>query len=135
MTAQSKDVSSGHQIFGLILLTLLLVQWAVGFYHHLRFRNHKRSTMYGRLHLYAGPTIVLGGIINGFTGFNFSGESHNNVYYGAVVAVVIIGVLASLTWKRWTKNKQAKHNRIMDEDELNDGAFRMSVAQGPGEIQ
>jgi undecaprenyl pyrophosphate phosphatase UppP len=91
--------------------------------------------MYGRLHLYAGPTIVLGGIINGFNGFNFSGEPQKNVYYGAVVAVVIIVVLASLVWKRWSKNKQAKHNRIMDGDELNDDAFRMSVAQGPKEIQ
>jgi hypothetical protein len=91
--------------------------------------------MYGRLHLYAGPTIILGGIINGFTGFKFSGESHHNVYYGAVVAVVIIGVLASLTWKRWSKNKQAKHNRMMDDDELDDGTFRMKVARGSGEIQ
>lgn len=135
MTAQSKDVSSGHQIFGLILLTLLLVQWAIGIYHHVRFRKHNRSTIYGMLHLYAGPTIVLGGIINGFTGFNFSGEPHNNVYYGAVVAVVIVVVLLSLLWKRWSKNKQAKHNRIMDDDELNAGEFRMNVVRGSTEIQ
>ena len=135
MTAQSKNVSSGHQIFGLILLALLLVQWGIGFYHHLRFRKHKRSTKYGRLHLYAGPTIVLGGIINGFTGFNFSGEPHNNVYYGAVVAVVISVTLVCLSWKRWSKNKQAKHNRIMDDDEMNGEAFRLNIAQGSGEIQ
>ena len=135
MTAQSKDVSSGHQISGLVLLGLLLVQWAIGFYHHLRFRKHKRSIKYGRLHLYAGPIIVLGGIINGFTGFNFSGEPHNNVYYGAVVAVIISVVLVCLAWKRWSKNKQAKHNRIMYDDEMNDSAFRMNVAQGSGEIQ
>lgn len=135
MTAQSKDVSSGHQVFGLILLTLLLVQWAIGIYHHLSFRKHKKSTMYGKLHLYAGPTIVLGGIINGFTGFNFSGEPHNNVYYVAVVAVVITVVLSSLVWKRWSKNKQAKHNRIMDDDEPNEGAFRMNMMRGSEEIQ
>ena len=91
--------------------------------------------MYGKLHLYAGPTIVLGGIINGFTGFNFSGEPHNNVYYGAVVAVVIVVVLLSLLWKRWSKNTQAKHNRIMDDDELNAGEFRMNVVRGSREIQ
>jgi hypothetical protein len=91
--------------------------------------------LYGRLHLYAGPTIVLGGIINGFTGFNFSREPHNNVYYGAVVAVVLAVVLSSLVWKRWSKNKQPKHNRIMEDDELNHDAFRMNVVRGSGEVR
>ncbi|OSS53340.1 hypothetical protein B5807_01832 [Epicoccum nigrum] len=135
MYNHSKNVSSGHQVFGLILLILLLVQWAIGFHHHLRFRKYKRSTLYGRLHLYAGPTIVLGGIINGFTGFNFSREPHNNVYYGAVVAVVLVIVLSSLVWKRWSKNKQPKHNRIMEDDEQNHDAFRMNVVRGSGEVR
>ncbi len=72
---------------------------------------------------FAGPSIVLGGIINGLTGFNFSGDSHNNVYYGAVVAVVIVLVLALLGWKRWSKNKQAKHSRMLDDDELHGGSL------------
>ncbi|KAF2995072.1 hypothetical protein E8E13_002638 [Curvularia kusanoi] len=130
MYNHSKDVSSGHQVFGLILLILLLAQWAIGLYHHLRFRKYKRPTIYGRVHLFAGPAIVLGGIINGFTGFNFSGDSHNNVYYGAVVAVVIIVVLALLGWKRWSKNKQAKHSRMLDDEELHEGSYQMNASHG-----
>lgn len=94
-----------------MLLLLLFAQWAIGFYHHLRYRKYKRPTIFGKLHVYAGPAIVLGGIINGFTGFNFSSESHNNVYYGAVVAVVLVVVLALLGWKRWS-NKRAKRDRV-----------------------
>jgi membrane protein DedA with SNARE-associated domain len=61
----------------------------------------------------------LGRIVNGFTGFNFSSEPHNNVYYGAVVAVVLVVVLALLGWKRWT-NKRAKRDRTSSDGWLHD---------------
>jgi len=64
--------------------------------------------VYGKIHLYAGPAIVLGGIINGFTGFNLSGESRNNIFYGPVVAVIVVTVLLLLGWKRWSKGRQMK---------------------------
>jgi hypothetical protein len=123
---QSKNISSGHQVFGLILLPLLLIQWGIGFYHHLRFRKTKRPTIYGKIHLFAGPAIVLGGIINGFTGFNFSGEPHNNVYWGIAVAVILLIVLALLGWKRWSMHKQAKNSRIVSDESLVHDPYRMN---------
>jgi hypothetical protein len=123
---QSKNISSGHQVFGLILLALLLIQWGIGFYHHLRFRKTKRPTIYGKIHLFAGPAIVLGGIINGFTGFNFSGEPHNNVYWGIAVAVILLIVLALLGWKRWSMHKQAKNSRIVSDESLVHDSYRMN---------
>ena len=98
-------------------MILLLVQWAIGFYHHLRFQKYRRPTVFSKVHLYAGPALVLGGIINGFTGFNFSSESHNNVYYGTVVAVVLVAVLALLGWKRWS-NKRAKRGGTSSDEWL-----------------
>ena len=85
--------------------------------------------MYGKVHLYLGPAIVVGGIINGFTGFNFSGESRNNVYYGAVVAVVTVVVLVLLGWKRWSKNKQIKGSRMSSADEFEHDSYRMNLVQ------
>ncbi|KAF3047055.1 hypothetical protein E8E12_010844 [Didymella heteroderae] len=117
MYNHSKDISSGHQVFGLVLLALLFAQWAIGFYHHLRFRKYGRTTIFGKVHLYAGPALVVGGIINGFTGFNFSSEPHNNVYYGAAVAVVLVIVLALLGWKKWS-NKRAKRDRTLSDEWL-----------------
>lgn len=69
------------------------------------------------MHLYAGPAVVVGGVINGFTGFNFSGEPHNDVYYGAVVAVVFVIVLALLGWKRWS-NKRGKGDGMPSDERL-----------------
>jgi hypothetical protein len=101
-------MSSGHQIFGLVLFFAVMGQLGIGFWHHRRYRKFQKPTIYGRVHLYTGPAIVLGGIINGFTGFNLSGESHNNVYYGPVVAVIVVTVVAILGWKQWSKRKQNK---------------------------
>lgn len=131
---KSQNISSGHQVFGIILLVLLFAQWAIGFFHHLRFRKYKMKTVFGNLHLYAGPILVLAGIINGFTGFNFSDESHNNVYYGAAIAVILVIVLALLLWKRWSK-RQGGGERMSHDEELNSEAYLMnrtrSVREGP----
>lgn len=113
-------------MFGLILLALLLIQWGIGFYHHLRFRKTKRPTVYGRIHLFLGPAIVLGGIINGFTGFNFSGEPRNNIYWGIAVAVILVVVLGLLGWKRWSTRKQKKTTRIASGEHLVDGDYPMN---------
>ncbi|KAF2682597.1 iron reductase domain protein [Lentithecium fluviatile CBS 122367] len=109
MYNHSKDISSGHQIWGLVVFVLALLQWSIGLYHHLQYRKYQRPTAYGKVHLYAGPAIVLGGIINGFTGFNFSGEPHNNVFYGPIVGVIIVVVVLLLGWKRWSKRRQKKN--------------------------
>lgn len=101
-------MSSGHQLFGLVLLVLVILQWSIGLYHHIIYRKHKRPTIFGKIHLYAGPAIVLGGIINGFTGFNFSGEPKDSIYYGVAVAIILVAVIALLAWKRWTKRSQEK---------------------------
>jgi uncharacterized membrane protein len=83
--------------------------------------------VYGKVHLFAGPAIVLGGIINGFTGFNFSGEPHNNVYYGAVVAVIIVVVLVLMGWKRWSSRDQNKGRRMSNGDELARDSYRLDT--------
>jgi uncharacterized protein YacL len=105
---QTKAMSSGHQLFGIILFVLILFQFGIGYYHHLRYRKYQRPTLYGKVHLYVGPAMVLGGIINGFTGFNLSGNPGNNLFYGIIVAVIIVTVLIILGWKRWSKRKQSK---------------------------
>ncbi|KAF1936114.1 hypothetical protein EJ02DRAFT_459810 [Clathrospora elynae] len=130
MYNHSKDVTSGHQVFGLILLGLVLFQWGIGLYHHLRFRKYKRPTIYGKVHLFAGPALVLGGIINGFIGFNFSGEPHNNIYYGIVVAIILVVVLGLLVWKRWSKRRESKTHRRMEPEETQGDSFLLNLPLG-----
>lgn len=75
------------------------------------------------MHLYASPGIVLGGVINGFTGFNFSSEAHNNIIYGIFVAVIMMIVIGLLGWKRWMKmgqSKRAERSNMRHEDSSSD---------------
>ncbi|KAF2007154.1 iron reductase domain protein [Amniculicola lignicola CBS 123094] len=114
MYNHSKDVSSGHQIAGIVLLLLVFLQFGIGGWHHFQYRKYKNPTKYGTIHRYAGPFVVLAGIINGFTGFNFSGESENNVYYGIVVGLVLVAVIGMLAWKGWSKKKETGMPRNRD---------------------
>ncbi|CAN9338368.1 unnamed protein product [Alternaria alternata] len=131
----SKDFTSGHQVFGLILFALLFLQWGLGLYHHLRFRKHQRPTIYGCIHLIAGPAIVLGGIINGFIGFNFSGDPRNNIYYGIAVAVILIVVLGLLSWKRWSKRKQSKIDWSKGPDGSNKDSYGLNLVPGSNDMR
>jgi hypothetical protein len=82
--------------------------------------------VYGKIHLFAGPAIVLGGVINGFTGFNFSGESHSNVYYGAAVAVIIVVVLVLLGWKRWSSRRETKMGRMSNGEGHTSSSYQLN---------
>jgi hypothetical protein len=83
--------------------------------------------VFGKVHQYVGPVILLGGIINGFTCFNFSREPHNNAYYGAAVAVVLVIVLALLGWKRWSV-KQAHGDSMSSDERLHPESYPMDGA-------
>jgi hypothetical protein len=80
--------------------------------------------------LIAGPAIVLGGIINGFIGFNFSGDPRNNIYYGIAVAVILVAVLGLLGWKRWSKRKQSKIDRSMGLDRSTKDSYGLNLLPG-----
>ena len=78
----------------------------------------------------AGPAIVLGGIINGFIGFNFSGDPRNNIYYGIAVAIILVVVLGLLLWKRWSKRKQSKIDRSTEADGSNKDSYGLNLVSG-----
>ncbi|KAL5113498.1 hypothetical protein ACEQ8H_008634 [Pleosporales sp. CAS-2024a] len=111
MYNKSKNMSSGHQVFGLILCGLLLVQWLGGLLHHLRFRKYKRPTMMGKAHLFLGPTVVLGGIINAFIGLDLAGNGKYNKWYGIAVAIILFAVIVALAWKKWHTKKEIERQK------------------------
>jgi undecaprenyl pyrophosphate phosphatase UppP len=85
--------------------------------------------------LIAGPAIVLGGIINGFIGFNFSGDPRNNIYYGIAVAVILVVVLGLLAWKRWSKRKQSKIDRSTAPERSSKDSYGLNLVPGSNDIR
>lgn len=108
LTAQNASFSHSHQILGLVLFAFIFVQWALGLWHHLLYRAHSRSTLYGKIHRVLGPAILILGLVNGFLGFDLSGENHDNVWYGVVAAVVFVTVVGLLGWKAWKSRNDGK---------------------------
>lgn len=101
------------------MFVLALAQWSGGLFHHLRFRKFHKPTLVGKVHLYAGPLVVLAGIINGFLGFNFSGDSDNNIPYGIVVAVIIVLTVVLMFWGK-RRAKQRSKILSTDREEYNE---------------
>ncbi|KAF2006451.1 iron reductase domain protein, partial [Amniculicola lignicola CBS 123094] len=94
----AKRLDSLHQILGLSVVSLTLIQLALGILHHWLFAKHGRPTILGHIHLYLGPLVLLLGAANGFLGFRFAGGSSHNLMYGIFVAVVFIGLALVLWW-------------------------------------
>ncbi|KAF2813183.1 CBD9-like protein [Mytilinidion resinicola] len=104
----SKSFNAAHQLIGLVVVLACVVQFALGYLHHRAYKRTQRPTPLGRIHRFAGPVILLIGITNGFTGFNFSDNAKDNIWYGAVVAIVLVVTVGLLIWARIRNGRRAK---------------------------
>ncbi|EUC43521.1 iron reductase domain protein, partial [Bipolaris oryzae ATCC 44560] len=91
--------SNAHQILGLIVFGVVFVQWALGIWHHLQYKRHRRSTVFAKVHRIVGPIILIIGFVNGFLGNDLSGDGDHNKWLGAVVGVVAVLTIGLLGWK------------------------------------
>ncbi|USP80203.1 hypothetical protein yc1106_07477 [Curvularia clavata] len=108
MSDDNSDYSDPHQILGLILFGLVFVQWSLGLWHHLRYKRYQRPTVFGKIHRVVGPVVLIVGFLNGFLGYRLSGDDHNNVWLGIVVAVVVVITVVMLGWKHLKMKKGDK---------------------------
>ena len=58
------DFDQGHQVLGLIVVSLLSVQVPMGYIHHRRYRNIGRRTAASYLHIGLGRIVIYGGMVN-----------------------------------------------------------------------
>jgi hypothetical protein len=90
---RSKHFGSGHQIVGLILVVVLIGQWAGGFLHHRHFAKSGLPWMNGlpiKSHrMVMGPLILILGLANGAIGFRFAVANQNNRVYIPIAVVVL----------------------------------------------
>jgi phosphoglycerol transferase MdoB-like AlkP superfamily enzyme len=59
------DYRAAHQIIGLIILGLFVVQISLGVTHHAMYKKHQKKTTMGLVHRFLGPILLLLGLING----------------------------------------------------------------------
>ncbi|KAH9908967.1 hypothetical protein F4778DRAFT_205961 [Xylariomycetidae sp. FL2044] len=84
---------NAHPIIGIVLLALLLLQPALGWWHHRRFKRLGRRTWVSHLHLWIGRLGITLGMINGGLGLRLA-----NAERGAIIAY---SVVAGTMWLLW----------------------------------
>lgn len=109
MYTRSQSFRAAHQVIGLVCAAALVLQWALGFWHHRIFKLTRRPTRYGPVHRYFGQAVVVLGVVNGGIGLTWS-RAAGRVVAGYVVAVVVVGVavIAAVVWKRWLSRARSR---------------------------
>lgn len=101
MYNRSSSYNSAHQVLGIICVVAVLVQWFLGFWHHLQYKKHQTPTKYGAVHLHMGRIILVFAIVVGAIGLSWSSVKTSIVIaYVLIAGVIVVVVLGLSMWKR-----------------------------------
>ncbi|KAL8996380.1 MAG: hypothetical protein Q9169_004103 [Polycauliona sp. 2 TL-2023] len=87
---RSKHFNSTHQIIGLVVVVLVILQASLGSLHHRIFKAQQRATIMGMIHRFLGLAVICLGVINGVSGFELASASHHHRAYAIAIALVIV---------------------------------------------
>ncbi|KAL8698803.1 MAG: hypothetical protein Q9201_006372 [Fulgogasparrea decipioides] len=62
---KSKHYNSAHQLIGMVVVLLVLLQASLGSIHHRIFKIKQQPTIMGIIHRFLGPVLIAVGVING----------------------------------------------------------------------
>jgi uncharacterized membrane protein YfcA len=110
---KSKHYTSIHQIIGLVVSLLLLVQWTFGYIHHKQYPQKKRRTWITHTHLILGPILLLTGVANGALGFMFANMAENIIWYAIIVGTMTAIMVVMMLLKRRQKKQTEKRANIV----------------------
>lgn len=95
-----------HPIIGIVLFVLVLLQPALGWFHHRQFKLYQRRTIVSYLHLVNGRLIIILGMINGGLGLKVSRAPKKfKIAYGVLAGVVGVAWLAVTVFTEVRKAK------------------------------
>lgn len=63
---QSKNFNNTHQIIGLVVTVCVVIQFALGFFHHRMYKKTKQPTPLSPFHVWIGRIVIPLAIIDGF---------------------------------------------------------------------
>ena len=99
--SKSSSFNSAHQIIGILVILALVLQVALGWYHHRAYKRTQKSTHFGLVHRYFGRIILLIGILEGALGLSLADNNKAIAPYVAVSVVIIALTAAWVLFKRW----------------------------------
>ncbi|KAI4105639.1 MAG: hypothetical protein L6R37_002627 [Teloschistes peruensis] len=106
----SKHFNSAHQLIGIVVVLLVLLQASLGSVHHRIFKTKQQPTIMGVIHRFLGPVLICVGIINGVLGFNLAVASHHNIGYAIIVLIVVIILFGAAFFQTRRRRRQEAFN-------------------------
>lgn len=103
---RSKHYNHPHQLIGVVVLVLILLQATLGGLHHRIFEAKQKPTIMGIIHRVLGPVAILFGIINGFLGFNFALTPRRNIGYAIVIIIVLLLLCGAALFQMRRRRRQ-----------------------------
>ncbi|TLD23493.1 Serine/threonine-protein kinase [Venturia nashicola] len=108
---RSKNFSSPHQIIGLVIFLLILVQWTFGFLHHRTYLKTQTPTWMIKPHKFIlGPLIMVLGLVNVALGFRFAVAGQDNLYYVPLVITVTLLMAVAFGAKTFLAKKRTNRS-------------------------
>lgn len=95
---QSLYYKNPHQILGLVVSSLLVIQFVLGFVNHRRFKMTQRKPRLNPVHRVLGYVIIIAAIVNGFLGYPFGQNPRYNWFLGVLVVAMVGICVASFIW-------------------------------------
>ncbi|KAH0536468.1 hypothetical protein FGG08_006649 [Glutinoglossum americanum] len=103
----TRSFSTGHQILGLILMGLIVVQSVLGFLHHRAYLRTQRRTVVSHAHIWHGRLVILLGILNGFLGLHLAGRSSLDYLLSLIAFAIVYAAIFFFSWSRLRRKRNA----------------------------
>ncbi|CVK88322.1 uncharacterized protein FPRN_02220 [Fusarium proliferatum] len=110
-------LANPHVVLGLIIMTAVPVQIALGYLHHSRYRAGIKTPKTTGSHRWIGRLVIVGGCINALIGIQMADESTILIVFTLVLFVIDMALLAIATRSKVVKNREVKAKSVgQDED-------------------
>ncbi|RDI82532.1 hypothetical protein Vi05172_g7305 [Venturia inaequalis] len=108
---RSRNYSNPHQIIGIVVYLLIIIQWTFGFLHHRTYLRTKVPIWMIKPHKFIlGPLIMVLGIINVAFGFRFAVAGQDNLFYVPLVIAVVLLMVVAIGAKWFLAKKRRGRN-------------------------
>ena len=109
-TESFKKITNFHQIIGITVTSIIIVQVLGGIVQHLIFKKEQRRTAVSYAHIVFGWIIITLGMLNGCLGLWLAENNKASGGLGAagvVILLIMLGVSLWAGWRRKRENAQA----------------------------
>ncbi|KAI1089295.1 putative iron reductase domain protein [Rostrohypoxylon terebratum] len=105
---RSKGFNNAHQIIGLSIFIFLFAQFTLGFLHHRKFKETKKTTKFAPYHRWLGRLVLALGGINAVLGFKLAQSEEYIFVYTVLTLVILPAMVIPIIIKKCIERRRAK---------------------------